>query len=293
MNVCAALGCRRRGGARDERRQGVASAPSSCRTYSRCSAGRRARHGCARQGGLGHRAGAGARLGAAARRVGDGGFGRSGQWRDLHCAPANQVSSDFTPLDSGAERRGPARFARAVWSTIRWTRGKLRGCCRWMAPCVRGGSQRRAWQLVQGETELDLLLSDIGMPDMDGYELIAEMRRRRRHATLPAIAMTGYRRAQDEQRALAAGFNAHLKQADGCPSAEGAGALAGHRTPLRRCCGARRQRNRVSGCQAEASHSSALVRPAYSTGPARHGAIGFRSGTKGTCRTGSSFMQRP
>jgi CheY-like chemotaxis protein len=51
---------------------------------------------------------------------------------------------------------------------------------------------------------------DIGLPDMDGYELAAEIRRRRAGKPLRLIAFTGYGGAEDIARATAAGFDAHL-----------------------------------------------------------------------------------
>jgi CheY-like chemotaxis protein len=51
---------------------------------------------------------------------------------------------------------------------------------------------------------------DIGLPDMDGYELAAEIRRRRAGKPLQLIAFTGYGGAEDIARADAAGFDAHL-----------------------------------------------------------------------------------
>ena len=54
---------------------------------------------------------------------------------------------------------------------------------------------------------------DIGLPDMDGYELAAEMRRRCDAAGQPVprlIALTGYGGAEDIARATRAGFDAHL-----------------------------------------------------------------------------------
>jgi len=59
----------------------------------------------------------------------------------------------------------------------------------------------------------DLIVSDIGMPDMDGYEFIAELRRRERNAGrpgVPAVALTAYARVQDRMRALTAGFQMHV-----------------------------------------------------------------------------------
>ncbi|HEY9024974.1 MAG TPA: response regulator [Burkholderiaceae bacterium] len=51
---------------------------------------------------------------------------------------------------------------------------------------------------------------DIGLPDMDGYELAAEIRRRLGGKPMRLIAFTGYGGPDDIARAKAAGFDAHL-----------------------------------------------------------------------------------
>jgi signal transduction histidine kinase len=58
----------------------------------------------------------------------------------------------------------------------------------------------------------DLLLSDIAMPDQDGFALIQQVRQRSGAAggAVPAIALTAYARAEDRARALSAGFDAHI-----------------------------------------------------------------------------------
>jgi two-component system CheB/CheR fusion protein len=53
----------------------------------------------------------------------------------------------------------------------------------------------------------DLLISDIGMPVMDGHMLIGELRRSPPTAALKAIALTGYGTPQDRQRSIEAGFD--------------------------------------------------------------------------------------
>jgi PAS domain S-box-containing protein len=60
----------------------------------------------------------------------------------------------------------------------------------------------------------DVLLSDIGMPDKDGYDLIREVRRldQLRSRPIPAIAITAYARAEDRQHSLLAGFHMHLSK---------------------------------------------------------------------------------
>jgi two-component system CheB/CheR fusion protein len=61
-----------------------------------------------------------------------------------------------------------------------------------------------------GSERVDLLVSDISMPEMDGYTLLRELRRMPGKAKLPAIAVTGLAREQDIATAREAGFSAHL-----------------------------------------------------------------------------------
>jgi two-component system CheB/CheR fusion protein len=56
----------------------------------------------------------------------------------------------------------------------------------------------------------DLLVSDLGMPEMDGFQFIGEVRRHEATRELRSIAMSGFGRRTDARRALQAGFDAHL-----------------------------------------------------------------------------------
>ena len=57
----------------------------------------------------------------------------------------------------------------------------------------------------------DMIVSDIGLPDVDGYELIRRIRGLDDAlAQTPAVALTAFARFEDRTRALAAGFNAHV-----------------------------------------------------------------------------------
>lgn len=58
----------------------------------------------------------------------------------------------------------------------------------------------------------DILISDIGMPNESGYALIEKIRAlpTERSANIPAIALTGFNRAEDKQSALDAGFQVHI-----------------------------------------------------------------------------------
>jgi PAS domain S-box-containing protein len=75
------------------------------------------------------------------------------------------------------------------------------------------GSASEAWTVLEA-SGCDVLVSDIGMPEEDGYSLIARVRERdeRRGAVTPALALTAYAREEDRTRSLAAGFDAHLSK---------------------------------------------------------------------------------
>ena len=60
--------------------------------------------------------------------------------------------------------------------------------------------------------EPDVLVADIGMPDVDGYELIKQVRAsgNERMRDIPAAALTAFARSEDRTRALESGFEMHL-----------------------------------------------------------------------------------
>jgi len=79
------------------------------------------------------------------------------------------------------------------------------------ASVTAAASAREALQLLDVDRP-DALVSDIGLPDEDGYALIRQIRQyEAEHGSfLPAVALTGYARAEDRARILAAGFQAHV-----------------------------------------------------------------------------------
>lgn len=72
-------------------------------------------------------------------------------------------------------------------------------------------SAAEALEILDKE-HFDLLISDIGMADTDGYSLIKQIREQEEteEERIPAIALTGYARAQDRLRAISAGYNTHV-----------------------------------------------------------------------------------
>jgi len=78
-----------------------------------------------------------------------------------------------------------------------------------------GGSARMAHDAVGGlaavqEFAPDIVFLDIGMPGVDGYETCRRIRRQPSERHIVIVAVTGWGQSQDKQRALAAGFDAHL-----------------------------------------------------------------------------------
>jgi two-component system CheB/CheR fusion protein len=70
-------------------------------------------------------------------------------------------------------------------------------------------SAREALNLLRTERP-DVMICDIGLPEMDGYELIRRLREQEGFSDIPAIAITGFGRDEDIQLARAAGFTTHL-----------------------------------------------------------------------------------
>ncbi len=56
----------------------------------------------------------------------------------------------------------------------------------------------------------DIIVSDLGMPGMDGFEFIKRVREIPGFASIPAIALTGATLDQDVRQALAFGFTTHM-----------------------------------------------------------------------------------
>jgi CheY-like chemotaxis protein len=56
----------------------------------------------------------------------------------------------------------------------------------------------------------DMVLMDIGMPELDGYEAATRMRQEAASADVLLVAVTCWSEEQDKQRALASGFNLHV-----------------------------------------------------------------------------------
>jgi len=70
-------------------------------------------------------------------------------------------------------------------------------------------SAREAIDLVRGN-QFDIIISDIGMPEMNGYQLAEAVRSLPGYERVPLVAVTGYSMFDDRSRSLTSGFNEHL-----------------------------------------------------------------------------------
>ena len=83
----------------------------------------------------------------------------------------------------------------------------------WDAQVMLAGSASAALSIIES-SQPDVLVSDIGMPEMDGYELVQKVRAlgAARGGATPAIALTASARSEDRTRALMAGYQVHVSK---------------------------------------------------------------------------------
>ncbi|HEY0404377.1 MAG TPA: ATP-binding protein, partial [Pyrinomonadaceae bacterium] len=89
-----------------------------------------------------------------------------------------------------------------------------------MIEMILEGRGALVWAVASGSEALraieewrpEVLVSDIGMPDMDGYQLMERVRAMEASdgQTLPAMALTAYARDEDRERSIEAGYQSHM-----------------------------------------------------------------------------------
>ena len=81
------------------------------------------------------------------------------------------------------------------------------------ARVTTASSALAAFNAIQ-EARPDVIVADLGMPIVDGYELIKRLRQSADGAlrAIPAAALTAYARSEDRAKALESGFEMHLSK---------------------------------------------------------------------------------
>jgi CheY-like chemotaxis protein len=77
---------------------------------------------------------------------------------------------------------------------------------------VASPSATEGLQLLQKDPGIKLILMDIMMPDMDGYEALGEIRKNSGLAEVPVIAVTAQAMPGDREKAMAAGADAYVSK---------------------------------------------------------------------------------
>jgi two-component system, cell cycle response regulator DivK len=79
--------------------------------------------------------------------------------------------------------------------------------------CLTALSAEEGFALLNSqENNIGIILIDMMMPDMDGYEAITELRKDQRYKDIPVISVTAQAMVGDKEKCLAAGANAYISK---------------------------------------------------------------------------------
>ena len=78
--------------------------------------------------------------------------------------------------------------------------------------CCSCTSAKETLELLQTDTRFDVILMDMMMPDMDGYEAIPLIKKMPTRATIPVIAVTAQAMLGDREKCLQAGADGYISK---------------------------------------------------------------------------------
>lgn len=119
-------------------------------------------------------------------------------------------SAEFTPNTEKTDREARARRSALVVDDVADVTEMLAVVLTHAGYTVVTASSAPAALKAIREQHFDVIISDIGMPDMNGYQLAREVRQLPGYETTPMVAVTGYSMFDDKERSTKAGFSAHM-----------------------------------------------------------------------------------
>lgn len=78
--------------------------------------------------------------------------------------------------------------------------------------CIAASSSKDAINLLNNETSIGIVLMDMMMPDMDGFEAITEIRKKPALQDLPVIAVTAQAMQGDKEKCMIAGADSYISK---------------------------------------------------------------------------------
>ena len=119
-------------------------------------------------------------------------------------------SSELAPSTQKSGREAPTRRSALVVDDVADVTEMLAVVLTHAGYNVTTAASAPAALKAARERQFDVIISDIGMPDMNGYQLAREVRQLPGYETTPMVAVTGYSMFDDRERSSKAGFNAHM-----------------------------------------------------------------------------------
>lgn len=119
-------------------------------------------------------------------------------------------SSDFAPNTGKTDREAITRRSALVVDDVADVTEMLAVVLSHAGYNVVTAASAPAALKAARERQFDVIISDIGMPDMNGYQLAREVRQLPGYERTPMVAVTGYSMFDDKERSSKAGFNAHM-----------------------------------------------------------------------------------
>ncbi|HEX7152857.1 MAG TPA: ATP-binding protein [Thermoanaerobaculia bacterium] len=127
--------------------------------------------------------------------------------------PAMPMTSEHTTPPDTDRTRAPLHGLRVLYVDDREdARLLIRTMLRKSGADVANASSVDEALALLGDFKPDVVVTDIAMPDRDGYDLLAAIRNDGTWSNLPVVALTAHGRVEDEQRASAAGFRKYLRK---------------------------------------------------------------------------------